>query len=106
MRSLSRKNPSLTLFFPFVWKYLFFVNHLLIYIKFTLLEQMIRNTMLISLTFHSLNSETYAEDNKVHLIAKNKETCHHLHMQIRCQFKILFGDKLFKQFLNKFTYNA
>ena len=26
-------------------------------------------------------------------------------MQIRCQFKILFGDKFFKQFLNTFTYN-
>ena len=32
--------------------------------------------------------------------------CHHLHMQIRCHFKILFGDKSFKQFLNTFTYNA
>ena len=40
-----------TYFLPFSWKYLFFVNHLLIYINFTLLEQMIRNTMLISLTF-------------------------------------------------------
>ena len=53
-----------------------------------------------------LNSERYAEDNKVHLQAKNKEMCHHLHMQIRRQFKILFGDKFFKQFLNKFSYNA
>ena len=67
---------------------------------------MIRISMLISLTFSLLNSERYAEDNKVHLKAKNKEMCHHLHMQIRCQFTILFGDKLFKQFLNTFTYNA
>ena len=51
--------------------------------------------MLISLTFSLLNSERYAEDNKVHLKAKNKEMCHHLHMQIRCQFTILFGDTLF-----------
>ena len=56
--------------------------------------------------FHSLNSERYAEDNKVHLKAKNNEMCYHLHMQIRCQFKILFGDKFFEQFLNTFTYNA
>ena len=68
---------------------------------------MIRNTMLISLTFSFIiNSERYAEDNKVHLKAKNKEMWRHLHMQIRCQFKILFGDKFFKQFLNTFTYNA
>ena len=63
-----------TYFVPFSWKYLFFVIHLLIHIKFTLLEQMIRNTMLISLTFSFIiNSERYAEDNKVHLKAKNKE---------------------------------
>ena len=65
-----------------------------------------RISMLISLTFSLLNSERYAEDNKVHLKAKNKEMCHHLHMQIRCQFTILFGDKLFKHFLNTLTYNA
>ena len=107
MRSLSRKNPSSTLiFFPFSWKYLFFVNNLLIYIKFTLLEQMIRNTMLISLTFFSLNSESYAEDNKVHLKAKTKVMRHHLHIQIRCQYKIILEDKMFKQFLITFTYNA
>ena len=58
-----------TYFFPFSLKYLFFVNHLLI--KFTLLKQMIRNTMIIQLTFYSLNNESYAEDNiKVHLKAK------------------------------------
>ena len=85
---------------------MFFVNHLLIYIKFTLLEQMIRNTMLISLTFYSLNSERYAEDNKVQLKAKNKEKFHHLHMQIRCQYNILFGDKFFKQVPFTFTFNA
>ena len=63
-----------TYFFPISLKYLFFVIHLLIHIKFTLLEQMIRNTMLISLTFSFItNSERYAEDNKVHLKAKNKE---------------------------------
>ena len=67
---------------------------------------MIRNTMLISLTFSLLNRERYAADNKVHLKAKNEEMCRHLHMQIRCQFTILFGDKLFKHFLNIFTYNA
>ena len=68
---------------------------------------MIRNTMLISLFFlYSLNSKRYAEDNKVPLKAKNKEMCHHLHMQIRCQYKILFGDNFFKQFLNTLTYNA
>ena len=33
---------------------------------------MIRNTMLISLIFYSLKSESYAEDNKGHLKAKNK----------------------------------
>ena len=66
-------NPIInTYFLPFSWKNLFFVNHLLIYIKFTLLERMIRNTMLISLTLFSVNSEIYAEDNKVHLKAKNK----------------------------------
>ena len=48
----------------------------------------------------------FAEDKKVHLKAKNKEMCDHLRMQIRCQFKILFGDKFFKQFLKTFTYNA
>ena len=62
--------------------------------------------MLISLTFSILISERYAEDNKVHFKAKNKEMCHHLHMQIRYQFTILFGDKLFKQFQNTSTYNA
>ena len=63
-----------TYFLPFSWKYLFFVIHLLIHIKFTLLEQMIRNTMLISLTFSFIiNSEKYAEDNIVHLKAKIKE---------------------------------
>ena len=67
---------------------------------------MIRISMLISLTFSLLNSERYAEDNKVHLKAKNKEMCHHLHMQIRCQFTILFGDELLTQFLNTLTYNA
>ena len=67
---------------------------------------MIRNTMLISLTFYSLNIERYAEDNKVHLKAKNKEMCHHLHMQIKCQYNVLFGDKIFKEFLITFTYNA
>ena len=66
------------------------VNHLLIYIKFTLLEQIIRNTII---------SKIYAEDNKVHLKSKNKEMCHHLHMQIRCHYKIVFEDKFFKQFL-------
>ena len=65
------------------------------------------DTMLTSLTFSFIkNSERYAEDNKDHLKAKNKEMWHQLHMQIRCQFKILFGDKFFKQFLNTFTYNA
>ena len=74
MRSLSRKNPSLTLIFSHFMEVLFFVIHLLIHIKFILLEQMIRNTMLISLTFpFIINSERYAEDNKVHLKAKNKE---------------------------------
>ena len=74
MRSLARKTPSLSLIFcQFDGStYLSFVNHLLIYIKLTLLKQMIRNTMLISLTFLSLNSEIYAEDNKVRLKAKNK----------------------------------
>ena len=68
------QNPSLTLIFPISWKYLFFVIYLLIHIKLTLLEQMIRNTMLISLTVSFIiNSERYAEDNKVHLKAKNKE---------------------------------
>ena len=67
---------------------MFFVEHLLILIKFTLLGQMIRNTMFVSLTFYSLNSERYAEDNKVHLKAKNKEMCH---MQIRCQYKIFIS---------------
>ena len=70
------------------------LNHLLIYIKFTLFEQMIRNTMLVSLPFYSLNNESYAEDNKVHLKAKNKVMCHRLHMELRCQYKILFGDSL------------
>ena len=32
--------------------------------------------------------------------------CHYLHMQIRIQYKLLFGDKFFKQFLITFTYNA
>ena len=71
-----------------------------------MLEQMIRTTKLISLTFYSLNCESYAEDNKVHLKAKDKAMCHHLHTQIRCPYKILFGDKFFKQFLKTFTYNA
>ena len=31
---------------------------------------------------------------------------HHLHMQIRCQYNILFDDKFFEQFLITFTYNA
>ena len=47
---------------------------------------MIRNTMLISLPFYSLNSESYAEDNNVHLKAKNKVMCHYLHMQIGSQY--------------------
>ena len=67
---------------------------------------MIRNTMLISLTLFSVNSEIYAEDNKVHLKAKNKLMCHQLHMQLRCQYNILFDDKFFKQFLITFTYDA
>ena len=54
---------------------------------------MTRNTMLIALTFYSLNSESYAEDNKVHLKTKNKVMCHYPHMQTRCQYKILFGEK-------------
>ena len=62
--------------------------------------------MLILLIFYSLSSESYAEDNEVHLKAKNKVMCHHLHMQIKCQYKILFGDKFFKQFLITFTDNA
>ena len=32
--------------------------------------------------------------------------CHHLHMQIGCKYKILFGDKFFEQFLITFTYKA
>ena len=67
-------------------------------------EQMIRNTLLISLTFYSLNSEIYAEDNKVQKL--KKEMCHHLHMQIRCQYNILFGDKFLKLFLIIFIYKA
>ena len=62
--------------------------------------------MLISLTFYSLNSERYSEDNKVHLKAKNKVMCHHLHMQIGCQYKIIFEHKFFKQLLIIFTFNA
>ena len=56
--------------------------------------------------FYSLNSEIYAEDNKVLLKAKNEQICHNLHMQIGCQYNILFNDKFFIQFLITFTYNA
>ena len=49
---------------------MFFVNQLLIHIKFTLLEQMIQNTLFISLTSLFISSESFAEDNKVHLKAK------------------------------------
>ena len=62
--------------------------------------------MLISVTFYSLTSESYAENNKAHLKAKIKVMCHHLHMQKRCQYKISFGDKFFEEFLSTFTYNA
>ena len=72
----------------------------------TLLGQMIRNAMLISLTFLITKDESYAGDNKVHLKARNKVMRHHLHIQIRCQYKILLKDKIFKQFLITFTYNA
>ena len=58
---------------------------------------MVRNTMLISLPFHSLNSERYAEDNKVHLKAKNKEMCHYLHMQIRCQIENFIWRQILKK---------
>ena len=94
MRSLSRKNLSLTLIFPFFREvFVLCKSFTYLFIQFTLFEQMIRNTLLIAVTFYSLNSESYAEDNKVCLKAKNKVMCHHLHMQIRCQYKILFGDK-------------
>ena len=53
-----------------------------------------------------LNSEIYAEDNKVHLKAKHLYMCHHLHMQIRCPYNILFNEKFFKQCLITFIYTA
>ena len=63
---------------------------------------MIRNTMLISLTFLFIKQWKLSWRYEVHLKAKNKVMCHHLHMQIRRQYQILFRDKFFEQFLITF----
>ena len=107
MRSLSRKILLLTLIFPiFMEVFVLCKSFTYLYKVYIALANDQKYYVDFNYIFYSLNSASYAEDNKVYLKAKNKVMCHHLHMHIRCQYKILFGDKFFKQFLITFTLNA